>query len=116
MSNWTVPEMLRNAAAIYEERNKVYGDNYKLFGHVMMAMLGQVDLRTPEDHNRFGILVQMVSKLTRYANNFAEGGHEDSLNDLAVYTLMLQELDQDLRNAALPHITLSKAEEFWGNR
>ena len=90
----TVPELLREAAKIYEERNKIYGDNYKRFGNVMDDVFGRsVQLRNFDDHNRFGILVQMVSKLTRYAENFDRGGHADSLDDLVVYTMMLRELD-----------------------
>lgn len=94
----TVPEMLREAAEIYEQRSKVYGDNYKHFGYAMAAIFQQkpVVLTTPDDHNRFGVLVQAVSKITRYAQNFSSGGHKDSLDDAAVYAMMLQELDESL--------------------
>jgi hypothetical protein len=34
----------------------------------------------------------MVSKITRYANCWSSG-HDDSLDDLSVYTMMLRELD-----------------------
>ena len=92
----TVPEMLRDAAKIYEERNKMYGDNYKQFGRIMNAMFPRgILLHTPDEHNRFGIFVQMLSKMTRYSENFKKGGHKDSLDDLAVYTMMLQELDAE---------------------
>jgi hypothetical protein len=33
-----VPDFLRDAAAIYEQRNALYGDNYKRFGLVMVAL------------------------------------------------------------------------------
>lgn len=90
----TVPEMLRDAAGIYEERNKLYGDNYKRFGPVMQLLFPDgLVLKTPEDHNRFGVFVQVVAKVTRYAENFTAGGHPDSLDDLTVYSQMLQELD-----------------------
>lgn len=93
-----VPEMLREAAATYEERNKLYGDNYKTFGVVMASMfpLG-VSLGSVDEFNRFGLLVQVVAKLTRYAHNFERGGHDDSLLDLAVYSQMLRELDEEAR-------------------
>lgn len=91
-----VPQFLCDAANIYEERNKLYGDNYKRFGQVMMHLFPSgVSLRTIEDHNRFGVFVQMVSKLTRYAEQFAKGGHSDSLDDLSVYSMMLRELDDE---------------------
>lgn len=91
-----VPEMLRESAQTFEERNKVYGDNYRKFGRVMTAIFPEgIELRTAEDHNRFGVFVQMVGKVTRYAENFNRGGHSDSLLDLAVYSQMLRELDED---------------------
>lgn len=89
-----VPDMLRDAAAIYEERNKLYGDNYKRFGHMVKELFPKgLNLAGADDFNRFGILVQVISKLTRYAENFTRGGHADSLDDMAVYAMMLQELD-----------------------
>jgi hypothetical protein len=97
----TVPEMLRNLAELYEERNKVYGDNYKHFGEAVLGMFPHgLELRTAEDWNRIGVLVQMAGKMTRYAQQWATG-HVDSLDDLAVYTMMLQELDDDMRAGQL---------------
>lgn len=96
----TVPEMLRAAAAIYEQRNKLYGDNYKRFGPIMALLFPDgIELNGGDDFNRFGVFVQMIAKCTRYAEQFSRGGHEDSLDDLAVYTMMLQELDNELRAA-----------------
>ena len=93
-----VPEQLRAAAKIYEERNKIYGDNYKRFGPIMALLFPNgLDLKADEDFNRFGIFVQIVAKVTRYAENFKKGGHEDSLDDAAVYSMMLKELDKELK-------------------
>ena len=93
-----VPEMLRDAANIYEERNKLYGDNYKRFGYIMKELFPQgLELKGPDDFNRYGVFVQVVSKITRYAENFSRGGHADSLDDMAVYAMMLQELDSMFR-------------------
>ena len=90
----TVPEMLREAAATYEERNKLYGDNYLNFGVAMKGMFPRaLTLDSVEDWNRIGVLVQVVSKVTRYAQSFEKGGHDDSLLDVAVYSQMLRELD-----------------------
>lgn len=92
----TVPEMLRESAETYEQRNKIYGDNYKRFGPIMALLFPEgLDLRSGADFNRFGVFVQCVSKLTRYAEQFDAGGHDDSLLDLAVYANMLRELDAD---------------------
>jgi hypothetical protein len=93
-----VPEQLRKAAAIYEERNKLYGDNYKNWGKVALPLLKEIDVKTESDFSRLGILVQIISKLTRYTENFNRGGHDDSLDDMAVYAMMLKELDALTRN------------------
>ena len=86
---------LEAKAQLYAERNKLYGDNYKRFGPIMVLLFpGGVTLATAEDFNRFGIFVQLVSKMTRYSENFTRGGHDDSLDDTAVYAMMLRELDQ----------------------
>jgi len=93
----TVPELLRAAAEIYEERNKLYGDNYKRFGKVMEVLFPNgLTLKTTDDFNRFGVFVQIVSKQTRYAEMFSRGGHPDSLDDTSVYAMMLRELDVEI--------------------
>lgn len=90
----SVPDMLRDNAGIYEQRNQLYGDNYKRFGKIMAILFPNgIDLQNADDFNRFGIFVQVVSKITRYAENFSRGGHDDSLDDNAVYSMMLKELD-----------------------
>jgi hypothetical protein len=98
----TVPELLRHAASIYEERNKIYGDNYKRFGSIVSLLFPNgLTLENEDDHNRFGVFVQIVSKITRYAECFELGGHIDSLDDTAVYAMMLQELDNEIRVATV---------------
>lgn len=97
--NMTVPESLSALGEIYKERNKVYGDDYKRHGDVMLALFPTgIVLRSPEDYNRYSCLILIVAKISRYANNFNNGGHNDSLDDLSVYAQMLKELDQ-LSNA-----------------
>lgn len=94
----TVPNMLRQSAETYEERNKIYGNNYKNFGKVMIGLFPKgVKVETVDDWNRMGVFVQMMSKLTRYAENFTKGGHDDSLLDLSVYSSMLRELDMEAK-------------------
>ena len=106
-----VPEMMFNAAKIYEDRNKIYGDNYKRFGPALNELMSGVTLRTPDDFNRFGILVQIFAKFSRYCNMFNNGGHKDSLDDISVYAMMLQELDSGARTNK---ITADIADNFAG--
>ncbi len=89
----TVPEHLRSGAATYEDRNKTYGDNYKNFGPVMAAMFPKgLLLRTPGQWNRFGIFVQIMTKITRLAES--DFLHTDSAHDTMVYAAMLRELQE----------------------
>ena len=92
----TVPELLRAGADTYEARNVLYGNNYKNFGNVFMALFpaDSLSLTTPEQINRLGLTVMIISKLSRYCANFKEG-HKDSAHDLMVYAAMLEELTQD---------------------
>lgn len=91
----SVPELLRAAAETYEERNKIYGDNYKHFGMVMNGLFPDglnIAMDDVDAFNRLGVFIQCASKLTRYAQNLAQGGHVDSAHDLTVYASMLEEL------------------------
>ena len=94
-----VPERLRNAANLYEERNKLYKDNYKHFGRIMAALFPEgLTVQSPDDWNRVGLFVQVVGKITRYPAQWKEGGHPDSLDDVSVYSQMLAEVDDEIRN------------------
>lgn len=92
----SVPDLLRAAAATYEQRNALYGDSYKNFGKVMSALFPNgLALETLDDWNRMGVFNMIVSKVTRYAANLSAGGHSDSAHDLSVYAAMLEELTQE---------------------
>lgn len=95
----TPSDMLLAAAETFKQRAEVYGDNYKKFGHVMLALFppGRAPYLTNEtDWNRLGLIVQIISKLTRYIENYSSGGHDDSLQDLSVYAAMLRSIDKDI--------------------
>ena len=95
----TVPEMLASLGDLYKKRNKLFRNNYKHFGKVMLGMFPNgLTLKTEADFNRLGIFVQLASKMTRYGQQFADGGHTDSLDDIAVYAQMLQEFDREVRD------------------
>jgi hypothetical protein len=95
MSNTTrgdsVPRLLAAAAELYAEKNRVYGDNYLHFGHIMSGLYPEgVELTTEQDWTRMGIILNLVTCLSRYCH--APRGHVDSARDLTVYAAMLQEL------------------------
>jgi hypothetical protein len=85
-------DRLRKLAELRDERKELYGDNYLRAGYAMAFMLGQVTLKSPRDYVRMGLLVQEFSKLSRYSIQWKEG-HQDSLDDLAVYAQILAEVD-----------------------
>lgn len=87
-------DLLAKAAETYRERHKVYGDNYKLVGAVMEGLFPDgLTIKTAHDWNRLHILLLLVIKQTRYVQNWATGGHQDSIHDAAVYSAMLEEID-----------------------
>jgi hypothetical protein len=89
-----VTELLNRMAILYAERNAVYQDNYLKVGAVMAAMFpeGKV-LKTADDFNRWHLFELAIVKLTRYANQYEDGGHADSIEDMIVYLAMVAGLD-----------------------
>jgi hypothetical protein len=92
---------LAEALETYRVRNKLYGNNYKRFGAVMAALYPDAGSAncvnmTADQWNRLGVIVQIVSKLTRYVANPAVG-HLDSIHDAGVYCFILEELDAELQ-------------------
>lgn len=87
-------QRLKDSAKTQAEREAIYGENYKQHGKVMTALFPKgVLLETVHDFNRFGVLNMKVAKLTRYCQNFSNGGHPDSIHDDVVYSAILEELD-----------------------
>lgn len=87
-------EYLINAARMYADKSKVYGNNYLQFGKIMSAMFPNgLTVRTEDEWNRLHLLIMGMVKKTRYANNFNKGGHEDSIIDDIVYLAMLHQVD-----------------------
>ena len=90
MPKLTVPERLRALADLYEAKNKEYGNAYKTLGAVAFGL----GLSSDVNWNQTAVLCVMMYKLQRYCANL-DGGHGDSLDDLAVYAMMLREIDDD---------------------
>ena len=91
-------ERLLAMAKLHEEKEKEYGEDYKWMGTVLEAMFPKgLTLNSEEEFGRMALLVMMQTKLMRYATNFHNGGHEDSLRDLGVYSALQAELDEMAR-------------------
>jgi hypothetical protein len=92
------PELLEEGAETFRERNRTYGNNYHNFGAVMAGLFPEglhVVAGDVAGFARLGVLVQVVSKIGRYANRLPYGGHVDSAHDIMVYGAMLQEVTKD---------------------
>lgn len=86
---------LAAGADTFRQRAAVYGDSYVKFGAVMAALFPcglRVEPADEESFIRLGVFVQIVSKVTRYAEQLSAGGHKDSAHDLMVYGAILEEV------------------------
>lgn len=103
MAHKNAGEILSEMAATYFERNAKYKDNYKRFGLMMTALFPEgLTVKTVDEWNRICIFMMITSKITRYAANFKEGGHQDSTHDAGVYSAMLEELGNDFLYEEVP--------------
>ena len=94
----SVPDRLARLGEIYRERGKVYGDDYKQAGAMYAAMFPRgLTLKTAAEFNRMSLFIHLAAKVARYAQGGMQRGHEDSLNDIAVYAQMMQEIDDETR-------------------
>lgn len=83
-------ERLVKLADLYTERNGKYGDAYQSVGKILEVLLPKFNI-SENDWTRIAMTVFMVVKLQRYCHNFK---HEDSLDDLAVYSQLLNYFDE----------------------
>lgn len=95
-----VPNELMKLTSLFLDKQKEYGKASDVNGAVLKALFKGGDAYTPDfssqtDLNRFSILNHIVTKLCRYCENFKKG-HDDSLDDIAVYVMMLKGIDSEL--------------------
>lgn len=87
---------LRKCADVFEKKNKEYGNVFHRLGDVFVALFPEgVELKSADDFGRFGLTLEIVTKLQRYCHNFSKGGHDDSLVDMSVYCQMILELEDE---------------------
>lgn len=98
MEKRTAADFLEEVAGIYRDRKSLYGYNYRHVGRAFDALFPDGLHIAPGDQetwNRLHFVFHMYSKLCRYAMNLQRGGHQDSLDDLAVYAMIARECDAE---------------------
>lgn len=86
-------DCLAAGVALFKQRNLTYREAYIGFGDVMAALYPDgIKVSGPERFAELGILVQIVSKITRMTGNADLAIHRDSVSDLKVYAAMLESL------------------------
>lgn len=84
-----IDEIFDKMKETFNERGKIYGNNYQKIGDVMYSLFPQgLKLTTPDEWNKFHLWFIALVKMTRLAStNF---DHADSAHDIAVYGVMLE--------------------------
>jgi hypothetical protein len=89
-----VDELLIELGNVFNEKNKLYDEQYATFGETMMTLLGPIEIKTAMDYSRYMSVFNIITKIKRYCNLMKKGSHHpDSLDDLAIYAMMLRRLD-----------------------
>jgi len=90
-------EILESMRLTYQERNKIYGDNFETVGKVLAVLFPEgLTLKTAEEFEAYHLLDWIVGKLTRFTATQMQ--HQDSIHDIAVYSAMLEANIQNRRN------------------
>lgn len=94
----TAQECLMQGLHTMNERQEVYGPaGFVEHGELFKAIFPKgVTLKTAADFSRFVLLVNIGTKMCRYAKNFEAGGHPDSIHDLGNYGFILEAYDRNL--------------------
>jgi len=86
---------------LFAAKNRVYGNKYLgATGRFLAGLFSNgLLVEGEEDWGRLYLLMHILTKIDRYATNFKRGGHSDSLDDIAVYAMMLREYDENADGA-----------------
>lgn len=83
-----VPDIFREMATTFKERNKVYKNNYKVCAEILTALFPEGVPPEIAHSDAFGLMYMIIGKLTRFT---ASGcGHVDSVHDIAVYAALIE--------------------------
>ena len=84
----TAADILANMADTYRERNKVYGDNYKMVAKLMQVLFPKGVPPELVVTDQFHLFELKLVKLSRFA--ISNLTHLDSIHDDAVYAAMIE--------------------------
>jgi hypothetical protein len=75
----------------FMERGAIYRDNHQRVGAALAALFPDgIEVSSADDHERLALITLIMVKLTRYATEWNNGGHKDSIHDCIVYSAMLE--------------------------
>jgi hypothetical protein len=81
-------DILEDMAQTYRERNKVYGDNFKMVAPLMATLFpGGVPSELVVT-DKFHLFELLLVKLSRFA--ISNLSHQDSIHDAGVYAAMVE--------------------------
>jgi len=94
-------DRLMALSRLFAAKNRVYGNKYLgATGRFLAGLFSNgLLVEGEEDWGRLYLLMHILTKIDRYATNFKRGGHSDSLDDIAVYAMMLREYDENADGA-----------------
>lgn len=80
-------DLMEELAALYRERNAVYGSNYRMVGPIMKILFPEGVNAEVLGSNQFHLFELIIVKLSRFA--ISQLKHEDSIKDAGVYCAMI---------------------------
>ena len=95
-------DKMKTALETMQARSAVYGQGHA--GHVaharvIMTLFPEgLHLNSEEEHARWLLFNMILTKVCRYAANFHQGGHQDSIHDAGVYAFLLEDYDDRVNN------------------
>ena len=88
-SKQQVEDILKKGADFFESRREEYGEEYLKTGKIRKAFFPNgIKLETEDDFYFFHLFDMVCMKLSRIAEHWENGQHEDSWNDIMIYAAM----------------------------
>ena len=85
-----VSEILREAAQTFQDRNAIYGNNYRMVAPMVRILFPNGVPQHVIGSHRWHLFELMLVKMSRFA--ISDLTHQDSIRDLTVYAAMVESL------------------------